>query len=287
MSELMRELPQEYSDLRYKVHQLWEADHESEPAPTELFHYTSAEALQNILQNRMLWASEALSMNDPTEGIHPGGFVKDRLTARKDRIPQKILDLFTNQSLTEILDSQIFVASFCDRGDVLGQWRAYGRDGRGYAIGFSPGVLLEGVTLTGGLARVEYDAQKLHILADEIIDYAIAVVADLKLAEQDAERYWGYVANFLLQSLMRFKNPAFREEREWRMICLPAPQLLRFRVIGTRLVPYCELRFPMEAIRTIRLGPRFSNRDNRVVLSFLRSIGAHSVAVENSVVPLS
>jgi hypothetical protein len=154
-------------------------------------------------------------------------------------------------------------------------------------VGFSPGVLLEGVTLTGGLARVEYDAENLRVLADEIIDYAIAVVADLKVAEEGAERYWGYVANFLLQSLMRFKNPAFREEREWRMICLPSPQLVKFRVVGTRLVPYCELRFPMEAIRTIRLGPRFSSRDNRVVLSFLRSMGAHSVSVENSVVPLS
>ena len=138
-------------------------------------------------------------------------------------------------------------------------------------------VLEEGVTATGALARVEYDAQKLRALADEIIDYAVRVVADSKLAGEEAEFYWEHVANFLLQSLMRFKNPAFREEREWRLICLSAPQLVRFRVVGTRLVPYFELRFSLDAIRTIRLGPRYSSRDNRVVRSFLSSVGLDGV----------
>jgi hypothetical protein len=286
MSESMRELEPEYGGLRDKVHQLWKADQESELEPAELFHYTSAEAFQNILQNKTLWASEALSMNDPTEGIHPGAFVRDRLAERKDCIPQKILDVFTDQSLTQILDSQIFVASFCDSGDVLGQWRAYARDGRGYAIGFSPRMLLEGISVVAGLARVEYDAQKLRALAHEIIDYAIGVVAHSNMGGEEAESYWGHVANFLIQSLMRFKHPAFREEREWRMICLPAPSLVKFRVVGTRLVPYIHLPIPLEAIRKIRLGPRYTSRDNRVD-SFLRSIGLHKVSVENSVVPLS
>src|SRR5205085_10103226 len=31
----------------------------------------------------------------------------------------------------------VYVASFCENGDLLSQWRAYGAFGGGYAVGFS------------------------------------------------------------------------------------------------------------------------------------------------------
>jgi fatty-acyl-CoA synthase len=64
-------------------------------------------------------------------------------------------------------------------------------------------------------------------------------------------------------------------------VLLPIYERLRGKVRLERVL------IPLDAIRTIRLGPRYTSRDNRVVHSFLRSIGLHNVSVENSVVPLS
>lgn len=60
-----------------------------------------------------------------------------------------------------------------------------------------------------------------------------------------------------------------------------------FRVSGSRLLPFYALGFTSDTLSTIRLGPRYGSREERVLKGFLRSVGLTHVDVERSVVPVA
>ncbi|MGA2964313.1 MAG: hypothetical protein ABSD96_21845 [Candidatus Korobacteraceae bacterium] len=150
---MSKALRQGYIDLRSFVRGLWAELNTADP-PSELFHYTTTEGLFGILESKRLWAADALSMNDPTEGLHAGGALLEHLRKRKAEIPAFILDAFSEAEIVEVLDNQVFFSCFCADGDLLSQWRAYGRDGRGYALAFNPQQLLDATVEKAELARV-------------------------------------------------------------------------------------------------------------------------------------
>jgi hypothetical protein len=225
--------------------------------------------------------------NDPTEGVHAGRLVLERLKERHTDVPPQILDVFSEQYLVSTLDNQVFIACFCEDGDLLSQWRAYGRDGRGVAVGFDRERLLNAVTQPARLARVIYDDTQLIATLNTIIDHGVEAITKAHFTKDEFDRYWGSVANFLIQHLMRFKNRAFQEEREWRLICLPRQDVIRFRVNNSRVIPYLEVRFSPEAISRIRLGPKYGRTDSRVIRNFVASTPLGSCPIENSLVPLA
>lgn len=52
----------------------------------------------------------------------------------------------TSRKLTnEAVKDEVFVASFSKEGDSLPQWRGYGSNGQGVAIGFLPAALKSGL----------------------------------------------------------------------------------------------------------------------------------------------
>ncbi len=53
------------------------------------------------------------------------------------RVCDQIERLVTHDPRSEL---GFFVASFSRAADDLGQWRGYGDDGRGFAVGFAPGL---------------------------------------------------------------------------------------------------------------------------------------------------
>ncbi|MFZ0591408.1 MAG: DUF2971 domain-containing protein [Bryobacteraceae bacterium] len=286
IQEMTPKLSEGYINLKEKIKELWDTIDAEVPRPDTIFHYTSAEALQNIIDKKVLWASEALCMNDPTEGIFAGRLIAERLRERRTDIPEDLMRLFADERISDVLNNQVFIVSFCSGGDLLNQWRAYGLEGRGYSIGFSSGLLLNGID-NAQLIPVSYSQSQLEELLRRIIDFGVNEITRIKFYKDEFDRYWNFVGNYLLQSVMRFKNPAFQEEREWRLLSFPSAGI-KFRIAGGRMVPYFENRFPLDAIRVVRLGPKCSNRDARVVSNYLKSIyGSTMPSVENSVVPMA
>src|ERR1041385_2673018 len=117
-------------------------------APSPLFHYTSAEALHGIVSKWTLFATDLAFLNDPEEGLFA---LRRFLETSKDRIErgddyaktvvQPLFDLMIKSPVFPYGQERAFVASFSTRSDHLDQWRAYGCDGAGYAIGIRPGAL--------------------------------------------------------------------------------------------------------------------------------------------------
>lgn len=101
-----------------------------------------------------------------------------------------------------------FIACFTENADQLSQRRAYADDGLGYAVGFRG----HAHWATGGprpvqWERVIYDEDAQDALLEPILRHAASTPEG---ANHFLARLWSVLAII--------KNPAFREEREWRLV---------------------------------------------------------------------
>jgi hypothetical protein len=262
---------------------------------SELFHYTTADGLLGILTDRALWATDATYLNDASEFRYADELVREALRGLNVD-STGTLDLKGFLFSDFLLDSMAcHVACFCEDGDLLSQWRAYGRDGMGYAIGFDVRKLR---TSNGGdampyLGRVVYQRNdQMSIIErllketlqplignDVIIHHAeMAVRAVMASATPEGigrviEETTAQFDNRLTETLRRplveavrgllavrafLKFPAFSEESEWRLVSmerLDNPDLL-FRTSRGMLVPRVRFEFGDSfPITSIRVGP--------------------------------
>jgi len=121
------------------------------------------------------------------------------------------IDFVIHKSSTQAL---VLASCLSRHGDVLSQWRAYGQDGAGFAIGFRATAL---INLAIKPLQVEYNRDK---QCAEIMQF-ISAIYDLEKTEPvpRGADFLKSCAN-LAFDLAAFKNPAFSEESEIRLIHL-------------------------------------------------------------------
>lgn len=110
-----------------------------------LYHYTDGRGLKGVLESGQLWFTDYRHLNDPSElihGINMAHHVARLIGAGADKRVQLFLETFVDMFRDENFEAtlEFFIASFSRARDELGQWRAYADNGRGFVIGFSPGV---------------------------------------------------------------------------------------------------------------------------------------------------
>lgn len=108
----------------------------------------------------------------------------------------------------------VLASCFSLDGDVLSQWRAYADDGNGYAIGFSAKELLK---LPIRPLKVEYNEKK------QIKEVKAIIKALHEIEKEETEKYSGDFINAcstIAFDLASYKNPAFSEEMEVRLVHL-------------------------------------------------------------------
>jgi hypothetical protein len=198
------------------------------PTPGQLlFHYCSAQTLMAIIGSRNIRFSDINMMNDAAEfrwGYSVFEEAATRLLKRKG-IPEHypVMPKVFFDAVDEVVHkTQVFahpfVACFSLDGDSLEQWRAYGDDGRGFAVGFSAEKLAQ-LPLT--MFEVLYDAEQqvqevtllLRVLFDEY----------QKSAETKDLGEFRSLCGELGIMFAGYKHPAFRNEREVR--CVHAVEL--------------------------------------------------------------
>ena len=199
---------------------------EAEP-PLELFHYTDLDGVAGILQSRCLWLSKISTLNDTSEiGLavqhfkvfaHEAGMA---LATDEARLLQEAAE-----QLDHLRRTNICVGSFCEEEDQLGQWRSYGNDGRGIAIGFASAALASiaaahQVRLVRCVYRPEQHVQITRDLAGLLLQAYRSQRASSAEAWQDL--IGSFVSTFLLIAPV-IKDPHFGQEREWRLVSLPRP----------------------------------------------------------------
>lgn len=193
------------------------------------YYYCSLDTFLNILKSKEIYLSDPLKMNDKAE-IR---WYLDKLNDDKneDNIFGSIFERMRMRSglkfsLKELLDrldskgqNSIYVSCFSKKSDVLSQWRAYADDGSGVAIGFDLDKFLiannfwiEEIIYTNDISEEDEIESDIECVADTIG----TVIHENNLT--DREMKIDVFLHELIPVLVKYKNPAFIEEDEVRLI---------------------------------------------------------------------
>ncbi len=215
-------------------------------APLQLWHYTNAEALLNIVQSRTMYFTHYRYLNDSAEVVQFTDISREIALEELGRLGHDrpldeyievksfddlVLNFWSIVAGERDLTFQYaaYIASFSEDNDLLGQWRAYADDGHGYSIGFSVESILDSIQ-TGAsfrLYRVLYDPNNQRAVARYVMGSILTKCkSHWEIAESDKDKQL-VVENaiFMLRMLSAtfapmFKHPAFADEREWRLVVL-------------------------------------------------------------------
>lgn len=206
-------------------------------APDVLFHYTTPQGLVGILGSHRLWATNFRFLNDKSEVIYGVAVfqkvVNERIANTDDPICVEMLSrlLRTANAFEGMLD--LYVACFCERDDLLHQWRFYAGAGGGYALGFETkliglrwGELHPNQDLI--LTKVIYDPELQARLISQVVDIALEGLRGVLTQESTVESATfmiavccQFVRSHVSDYLVCFKHPAFEVEQEWRLCLTP------------------------------------------------------------------
>lgn len=282
-----------------------------EPPPDVLFHYTSHAGLLGLVAHKQMWASNIAYMNDASEFSYGEGIVREVLAERSSLAKPEHIQFFDEVAqMPSLFDvSQFFVACLTESGDQLSQWRGYTPNGNGFSIGFDSKLFSKLSTDAMGLPEWElvkcvYDHQDQRHIARGLLD---SVLRKWDARHEDRSTVRDGVRSVpiafhppmeyrLGMSFLApvFKDPAFAEEKEWRLIRLTQHQdQIKFREGRSMLIPYLEidlrkaaqhLRIP--AIRTVTVGPCPNEELARQSVQWLlASEGMSQATVKSSLVP--
>jgi hypothetical protein len=276
-------------------------------APSVLYHYTDAAGFLGIVQSNELWASHAGFLNDSTELIYVREVLREVLDEFEEDEASEAASEFGRQLMEELesLSYDVYVACFCENGDLLSQWRGYPPAGGGYSIGVSGRRLIQ----TEPPRRVIYDRDEQRSVIRRLLGAIKETLAEFSSADRATlagfkQRITGQALYSLTECSFCFKHPAFEEEREWRVVVLihrdSAPgdgaRASLFRATHTGLLPYTSIRLAERglptserAISEVVIGPgRHPDLAAKAAERLLKSAGHPNAGsmVQHSAVPL-
>lgn len=249
--------------------------------PSKIYHYCSLGTFIKIIERNSLWLTCVDKMNDYAESswlthiLHNLSIEKLAHGNGNDKIFNALI-----MQITACINQRLaYLTCFSQHGDILSQWRGYADGGKGVAIGFSTSKLQQsmiksfqnelpiGAGYSNGLAKVHYpERQDLKNWLFPILDQLAAGADYTDIGRQLAEH------------ALLFKNPAFREEGEWRIAVTPKRNgfvrhwmiedkklsaSLQFRPTEKGISSYFEMPLEPNAISDVVLGPlNKSERDD-------------------------
>lgn len=269
-----------------------------------LWHYTGASGFLGILESKSIWASSLVFLNDSREffeaSIVASSVISDKnLDKNLERIILKVLHSCSGRCVTSIDIANVAAISFSQKGDDLGQWRAYADDtGGGYCLGFAKSKLEEiASNLGGSMRKVEYDLPIQKKLISPIVDRFISSITGSEPSEKAVANYERNGQAELLGSNVRaavdvftadyrkvapiIKNKAFSEECEYRLI-LDGQKGVKVRATEYGIVPYYTVALGDSfALRALIIGP--SRRITRNLEAALLALGSSGFTSNSTV----
>lgn len=179
---------------------------------------------------------------------------------------------------------------FSEEDDLLSQWRGYAADGSGFSVSFDIHELERLTTQHETrpqlvLTKIAYGDQDYERINDvaAILREAFSEDADKFVEEGNGRMHANLEFTKEKHELWRqavcklfsVKNGAFREEKEWRLYAvqpLRGFHNLDYRLSGNLISPYAKIKFPLEAIERVTLGPT-NPTPIKIVETFLEANG--------------
>lgn len=272
------------------------------PSDSELlFHYCPPDAFLAICASKTLRFTDVFSMSDFME-LHWGHRVWTTTWPKLAHIPPDFIKKLDGLFFASGLQATPLACCFSLERDVLSQWRAYAADGVGFAVGFQADELIR---LPARPLRILYDESK---QLGELMEVVSALhEVESKAADKDSKYFHSFCLNLMLD-FCAFKNPAFHEEAEIRLVhalsfeqrgahlklvdpggeadgVSTPPQEIRFCNKRGILFPYMDLDFSLNGkcspVRQVVIGPKNESRTSAISV-FLETLGHHDVEVIRS-----
>ena len=259
---------------------------------SSLSHYTNLAGLIGILESKQLWASNVAFLNDREELLHGVKCAKRALNQiLKDR---KLIHW--REAITTVVDEieggrlpNTYAACFCERSDLLSQWRGYGGADQGVCLIFQRSGL---EALRAGkrsfLAPVQYGLLSGKMQLRQGLSERLLSIAAEALIDMDDDEKRNAVYEILSELIPRFKHKGFEGELEWRLVV--QHKTLRdsvcFRPNRNVVIPYIKLGSgaPLP-LKHVRIGPGHDTKlTQQSVEQFLKAKG-YDVPVSPSKVP--
>lgn len=286
---------------------------------TTVYHYCSVETFYEIISGKMLRLSDIDKSNDYMERKWLQRFILETALEEYDKKPFEFNFLYEEKMLEghEAVEALInfelmttgkrwyeelitYAICFSEKQDSLSQWRGYADDGRGVCIGFRADRIREkliqnresddpGHTFQFKPIRYLENEQK-----DLIRPYIKNIFEELSILLKQKAKPTGEIIKLFLAingESAFCKNPAFSEEREWRLaVNFPLPMensyakfarqsehvaqndlfsRIKTAVVKKSIKSYVELNLQtigMDAITSVCLGPKCALTKNDVML---------------------
>lgn len=241
-----------------------------------LYHYTDVNGFFEIISKQKLWLSSTRNLND--HGELSWGMKLVYAAIREFELLNEAEKKLLIDQFTAMCGFDRFICSLSEAPDSLSQWRAYADDGHGFAIGFDSDAFpnYPFPDVNAGTAESATTLHKVLYVKDEqevaVHTTLTELASELDAADEDRKAIlFSFAGSKLAGLTVIFKNPAFDEEKEWRLVyappistamfngvrrITPGPDLVKQRVSKKRICTYFERSFLPEEIVSIVEGPK-------------------------------
>jgi len=212
------------------------------------YHYSDLTGLKGIVTEHDLWLTHALFCNDEAELALGTKVARDEIARIRGTraLPKKKAQYLEalDEQLKKPATESVYICCFCEEGDALSQWRAYGGNGNGVSIRLDAYEFEQytGEQVYGFLRiwNVIYEETKQH----EVMGKAVESTFD-RFKTRPAEEIVSKAKDIIDFFVPTFKHSGFMGEQEWRMIFVPAqapPVKPRYRTAREMLIPYFSFK---------------------------------------------
>nr|WP_321239384.1 DUF2971 domain-containing protein [uncultured Tolumonas sp.] len=286
-----------------------------------LYHYTGLDGLIGILTGKSIWASHCEYLNDSSEFIHALNFARG--ISSNIFMDDDYLESFgwlLSDAVHKIDKTNVYVASFSEKADLLSQWRGYCPSGAGVSIGFNKELLdkycnQHGLRLEKCIYDINTQTSMIHELTnncymnfptpiisrEEFNSFSAEQQCEFEYAERlrvtegdgkaQAEIALTQLCENLNEAAPLIKHSGFHEESEWRIISTESPHKVSFRSSKSHLIPYISLSIIQEypnILECIYVGPNPSSiRCEKSIEQILINEGYNQVEIKQSHIPFN
>ena len=267
-----------------------------------LYHYTDAGGLKGIVEDEELWFTSIFHLNDPSEhkfGLRCAISELKNACSQQDEPTRYFGERLEKSILSRDIEPVFgfFVVSFSQDADDLGQWRAYGDNGRGFCVGLAPKLFQpeekKNVAANEAVfvAKVSYGEQTAKQRQRECIEKAVSIIRAtltrpevqqiIEADDRQGHKFIGHmcieVAAPILWNSLISKHRAYENEKEVRLVipCSYGYSDLKVetRVRGGELIPFVRSPMPVRArgnIVKVMVGPAAAASARDAAKSLLR-----------------
>ncbi len=218
--------------------------------PRLVYHYCSSDVFMKIAGNSTLRMTNISKSNDFEEVVFSAEYFKKafidgcrRFISEHSEV--EFAKIFKQIDFDCLVENRIkceslvyYTVCFSETEDLLSQWRGYACDGTGVSIGFDKTIFDAGTKYKMlKFARVNYniiEAQSsfAQLVYERLLD--VYKKEDPPRTSSDYINALTRLMSLLVYNTVFYKNPAFSEEREWRLVFYPFGNIQNLSLHGMK-----------------------------------------------------